>query len=155
MNVLVVGSGGREHALVRALARSPRAPRLLAAPGNPGIAADAEILPDADPGDPTALAAAAAAAGVDLVVAGPEAPLVAGLADACAAQGIACFGPVAAAARLEGSKAYAKEIMLAAGIPTARHELVTTVEQGIDVIENGFALPSPAPQAPRSTSGRR
>jgi phosphoribosylamine--glycine ligase len=141
VNVLVVGAGGREHALVRALARSPQGPRLLAAPGNPGIAADAEILGDAEPDDPAALAAAAVAAGVDLVVAGPEAPLVAGLADACAAQGIACFGPVAAAARLEGSKAYAKEIMLAAGVPTAGHEIVTTVEAGLEVIAE-FGYPA-------------
>jgi phosphoribosylamine--glycine ligase len=154
VNVLVVGAGGREHALVRALARSPRRPRLLAAPGNPGIAADAEILAGADPADPAGLAAAAGSAGVDLVVVGPEAPLVAGLADACAAAGIACFGPVAAAARLEGSKAYAKEIMLAAGVPTAAHEVVTSVDQGLAAIE-GFALRSPARQAPHSTSGRR
>jgi phosphoribosylamine--glycine ligase len=141
VKVLVVGAGGREHALVRALARSPQGPWLLAAPGNPGIAADAEILGDAEPDDPAALAAAAVAAGVDLVVAGPEAPLVAGLADACAAQGIACFGPVAAAARLEGSKAYAKEIMLAAGVPTAGHEIVTTVEAGLEVIAE-FGYPA-------------
>jgi phosphoribosylamine---glycine ligase len=142
VNVLVVGAGGREHALVRALARSPRAPRVLAAPGNPGIAGEAEILAGADPADVEGLAAAAAAADVALVVAGPEAPLVAGIADACAAQGIACFGPLAAAARLEGSKAYAKEIMLAARVPTAGHEVVTSVAGGLEAIDElGGAYP--------------
>ena len=110
MRVLVVGSGGREHALVRTLLRSPQRPEVLCAPGNAGIRRDATPL-DAPAGDPPALAAAAAAAGVDLVVVGPEAPLVAGLADALAAAGVRCFGPSAAAARLEGSKAFAKEIM--------------------------------------------
>jgi phosphoribosylamine---glycine ligase len=155
VNVLVVGGGGREHALVRALGRSPRAPRILAAPGNPGIAADAELLAGTDLADVAGIADAAARAGVGLVVGGPEAPLVAGLADACARRGIPCFGPLAEAARLEGSKAYAKEIMLAAGVPTAGHELVTTVAAGLDVINEGFALPSSAPQVPHPTSGRR
>src|SRR6476661_5671062 len=98
------------------------------------IAQDARVLAGADPADPAGVAAAAAAAGVDLVVVGPEAPLVAGLADACAAAGVACFGPSAAAARLEGSKAYAKEVMAAAGVPTAGHAVVTSVEAGLAAI---------------------
>ncbi|MGZ8650342.1 MAG: phosphoribosylamine--glycine ligase [Solirubrobacteraceae bacterium] len=133
MKVLIVGAGGREHALVRALARSPQAPELLCAPGNAGIRAEARQL-QADSADIDGFAAAAAQEGVDLVVVGPEVPLVAGLADAVRAAGVRCFGPGRAAARLEGSKAYCKEIMLAAGVPTAAHRVVRTVEEGMQAI---------------------
>jgi phosphoribosylamine--glycine ligase len=132
--VLVVGAGGREHAIVRALKRSPAAPELLCAPGNPGIGADARLLPIAV-GDIAALADAAEQEGCDLVVIGPEAPLVAGLADELAARGIAAFGPSQAAARLEGSKVFAKEVMRAAGVPTAAWSAVDDVEAGMAAIE--------------------
>jgi len=113
----VVGSGGREHALVWALARN--AAELHAAPGNPGIAALASCHPvRAD--DAAAVVPLAAELGVDLVVVGPEAPLVAGLADALRHRGIPVFGPSAAAARIEGSKAFAKDVLEAAGVATAR-----------------------------------
>ncbi len=114
----MVGGGGREHALVRALRRSPRRPELLAAPGNAGIARDGiECLPDRD------LVALAREREVDLVVVGPEGPLVAGLVDDLTAAGIPAFGPSRAAAHVEGSKAYAKELMKATGVPTASHAL--------------------------------
>lgn len=118
MKILVVGSGAREHALVHALSQDPNVTGLYAAPGNPGIAALATSLP-VDPLDPEAVARLAEDLEVDLAVVGPEAPLVAGVADAVRARGIAVFGPDAAAARLEGSKAFAKEVMAAAGVPTA------------------------------------
>jgi phosphoribosylamine---glycine ligase len=118
VRVLLVGSGGREHALALGLAADPSVDLLVAAPGNPGIAQVA-ALRDVDPVDPAAVAALAVEITADLVVIGPEAPLVAGVADAVRAKGIAAFGPSAAAARLEGSKAFAKDVMAAAGVPTA------------------------------------
>jgi phosphoribosylamine---glycine ligase len=119
VRVLLVGSGGREHALAWALSRGGGLEELHAAPGNPGIAALATCHPvRAD--DHAALASLARELRVDLVVVGPEAPLVAGLADDLRQRGISVFGPSAAAARIEGSKAFAKEVMEAAGVPTAR-----------------------------------
>ena len=133
--ILIVGSGGREHALVRALRRGARPLELLAAPGNPGIAADARLLEIA-PDDVEGLAQAAAAERVDLVVVGPEAPLVAGLVDVLAERGIAAFGPNAAAAQLEGSKQFAKEAMEQAGVPTAAWTRARTVPEGLAAIQS-------------------
>jgi phosphoribosylamine--glycine ligase len=119
MRVLLVGAGAREHALCLPLAADPAVTHLICAPGNPGTAMVAEQRP-LDLGAPQQVAALATDAAADLVVIGPEAPLVAGAADAVRARGIACFGASAAAARIEGSKAFAKQIMAAAGVPTAR-----------------------------------
>ena len=121
MRVLVIGSGGREHALCWALAASPLLSKLWCAPGNPGTAEVAENVP-IGVGDIAALVRFAADNAVDLVVPGPEAPLVVGLADALGLAGIACCGPSAAAARIEGSKSFCKEICDAAGVPTALWE---------------------------------
>ncbi|WP_113888664.1 phosphoribosylamine--glycine ligase [Roseiarcus fermentans] len=118
MNVLILGSGGREHALARACARSPAIGKLMVAPGNPGCAQVAETHP-VDLGDHGQILALCRRHAIDLVVVGPEAPLVAGLADDLARQGVACFGPSAAAARLEGSKGFAKDFCREFGVPTA------------------------------------
>jgi len=116
---------------VRALARSAHAPELLCAPGNAGIAADAECLPEIAADDVEAIVAAASERSVDLVVVGPEAALVAGVIDALADAGVPAFGPSAAAAELEGSKAFAKELMSEAGVPTAAHLLLHDREQAL------------------------
>jgi phosphoribosylamine--glycine ligase len=128
MRVLVVGSGAREHALCLALAEDPAVTALICAPGNAGTASVAEQRP-VDTTDPAAVAELAKHASADFVVIGPEAPLVAGVADAVRAAGIACFGPSAEAARLEGSKAFAKDVMTAAGVPTAHAIVCGTVAE--------------------------
>jgi phosphoribosylamine--glycine ligase len=125
VRVLVIGSGGREHALVAALAADPGVSHLVAAPGNPGMAAVATLRP-VDILDGAGVAALAVAEQAGLVVIGPEAPLVAGVADAVRAAGVPCFGPSAAAAQLEGSKAFAKQVMAAAGAPTAASMVCTS-----------------------------
>ncbi|MFI9535283.1 phosphoribosylamine--glycine ligase [Nocardia fusca] len=123
MRVLVIGSGAREHALVLALRRDPAVSAIVAAPGNAGIAQHAQVRP-VDPSSAESVAALAREVTADLVVIGPEVPLVLGVADAVRAAGIACFGPSAAAARIEGSKAFAKDVMTAAGVRTAHSEVV-------------------------------
>ncbi|MBF9131324.1 phosphoribosylamine--glycine ligase [Plantactinospora sp. S1510] len=130
MRVLLLGGGGREHALALGLADDPAVDHLIAAPGNPGIEAVAELRP-VEITDPASVAALAVEVQADLVVVGPEAPLVAGVADAVRAKGIACFGPSGAAARIEGSKAFAKDVMNAAGVPTARARAVVNPGSGV------------------------
>jgi phosphoribosylamine--glycine ligase len=128
-----LGAGGREHAIVQALRRSPREPEVLCAPGNAGIATEVRVLevPADDVGRVVTIATDEA---VDLVFVGPEAPLVAGVADALEAAGIPCFGPSRAASELEGSKAFCKEVMAAAGVATASYEVVTDPDDGMEAI---------------------
>ncbi|MER5809763.1 phosphoribosylamine--glycine ligase [Streptomyces sp. NPDC002033] len=139
MKVLVIGGGAREHALCRSLSLDPDVSALYCAPGNAGIAEVAELRP-VDALNGTAVARLAAELGAGLVVVGPEAPLVAGVADSVRAAGIPCFGPTAAAAQLEGSKAFAKDVMAAAGVPTARSYVCTDAEE-VDEALDAFGAP--------------
>jgi len=134
VKTLVIGSGGREHALALALSRDPNVIEVHVAPGNPGTARVAQ-LHDVDPLDGVAVADLAQKLGIDLVVIGPEAPLVAGVADVVRERGIACFGPSRAAARLEGSKAFAKAIMAAAEVPTGMAHVCTTPAEAADALD--------------------
>ncbi len=139
MKVLVIGSGAREHALCHSLSLDPDVTALHCAPGNAGIAEVAE-LHQADALDGAAVTALAQRLGADLVVVGPEAPLVAGVADAVREAGIPVFGPSKEAARLEGSKAFAKDVMAAAGVPTARSYVCTTPDE-TDAALKAFGAP--------------
>ncbi|MFD0269692.1 phosphoribosylamine--glycine ligase [Streptomyces sp. NPDC127106] len=139
MKVLVIGGGAREHALCRSLSLDPDVNALYCAPGNAGIAEVAELRP-VDALDGAAVAGLATELGAELVVIGPEAPLVAGVADAVRAAGIPVFGPSAEAAQLEGSKAFAKDVMAAAGVPTARSYVCTTAEE-VDAALDAFGAP--------------
>ncbi|MFP5225421.1 MAG: phosphoribosylamine--glycine ligase [Actinomycetota bacterium] len=133
MRILLIGSGGREHALAWSLSRSDSVSKIIAAPGNPGIGQLAEcVAVKAD--DPDAVASLADQHSVDLVIVGPEAPLVAGVADAVRAKGIAVFGPSAAAAELEGSKTFAKEVMARAGVPTAASVTCTSLDEALKAL---------------------
>jgi len=134
VKILVIGGGGREHAICHALSLDESVTALFCAPGNPGIAAVARVR-EVDPLDPAAVARLAGDLGADLVIVGPEAPLVAGVADAVRAAGIAVFGPSKAAARLEGSKAFSKEIMAAAEVPTAEAFVCSTPEEAARALD--------------------
>jgi len=139
VRVLVIGGGGREHAIVRGLAADPSVSELHAAPGNPGIASLAQVHAVAASSPPEVVRLARRVS-ADLVVIGPEAPLVAGVADALRDAGIAAFGPDAAAARIEGSKAFAKEVMASAGIPTAEARVAVTEAEAAEALK-AFGAP--------------
>jgi phosphoribosylamine--glycine ligase len=139
MDILLLGSGGREDALAWRLRQSPSCGRLVAAPGNPGIARWAECV-DADPCDLAKIVALAERERIELVVVGPEAPLIAGVADALRKAGIAVFGPDAAAAQLEGSKGFTKDLCARHNIPTADYVRVETAKDALEALDR-FAIP--------------
>ena len=130
--VLVIGGGGREHAIVRRLLRSPRSPELLCAPGNAGIAKDKVECLGIATDDVEGIVAVAREREIDLVVVGPEVPLVAGVVDALAEAGIRAFGPTREAARIEGSKRYAKELMAEVGVPTAEYAVLRSRQEALE-----------------------
>src|SRR6185312_10660162 len=136
MRVLVLGSGAREHALVLRLAAEAGPDNIICGPGNPGIARISRTV-DADLQNPDAIVALAARERVDLTVVGPEAPLGLGIADRFAAAGLRIFGPTAAAARLETSKAFAKAFMQRHGVPTARFQTCTSLDEALAVVRGG------------------
>lgn len=140
MRVLVVGSGGREHALVRTLLRDEHVGQVHAAPGNPGMEADGAAIHTVDVRDANAIAELAQSLHVDLAVIGPEIPLVNGAVDELRRRGIAAFGPTAAAAQIEGSKSFAKSIMAAANVPTARSHTCTSIDEVQSAIDE-FGAP--------------
>jgi len=140
VKILVLGPGAREHAIVKSLLSEQPAHEVVCAPGNAGIAAEGVATPALDANDPTAVAAFVAEHGFDLVVIGPEAPLVAGVADPLREQGVPVFGPGAAAAQLEGSKSFAKRIMAQANVPTGRAERVGSAEAA-GVVLDDFGAP--------------
>jgi len=141
MKILVLGGGAREHAITKALIRTgTSAAEIIVAPGNAGIALEVEVEPGLDANDPLEVVKFALSREIDLAVIGPEAPLVAGVSDALRSQGIAVFGPSQEAAALEGSKSFAKEVMAAAGVPTAMARECSTLEQVEDAL-NEFGAP--------------
>jgi len=141
MKILVLGGGAREHAITKALIRTgTSAAEIIVAPGNAGIALEVEVEPGLDANDPLEVVKFALSREIDLAVIGPEAPLVAGVSDALRSQGIAVFGPSQEAAALEGSKSFAKEVMAAAGVPTAMARECSTLEQ-VDGALNEFGAP--------------
>jgi phosphoribosylamine--glycine ligase len=141
MKILVLGGGAREHAITKALIRTGTSAKdIIVAPGNAGIALEVEVEPGLDANDPLEVVKFALANEIDLAVIGPEAPLVAGVSDALRSQGIAVFGPSQEAAALEGSKSFAKEVMAAAGVPTAMARECSTLEQ-VEGALNEFGAP--------------
>src|SRR4051812_21048218 len=140
LRVLVVGSGAREHALAWRLANETGVDKVIVAPGNPLMEVVADVRPDVSAGNLDGVVALARSEAVDLVVVGPEAPLVDGLADALAAAGMRCFGPSAAAARIEGSKSFAREVCRAAGVAMAGGRAFVDARPAIEYAE-GIGLP--------------
>ncbi len=136
MNILVIGSGGREHAIVWKVRQSPKLKKLYAMPGNPGTAGLAENVSDISVDDHAGIIAFCKGKRIDLVIVGPEAPLAKGIADYLSVEGIRCFGPKQAAAQIEASKVFAKDFMVRHHIPTARYATFGQFEGAIQYLES-------------------